>query len=92
MQHPIYQVCTVGCNHGFVEMLQDAVPVDAIQEGETRANNGWRSSNTIYPSAVATFVGAYVLNIRDRHKGNVRLKAASGWLSVPLSLVVYESV
>eukprot|EP01046_Picozoa_sp_COSAG06_P076611 COSAG06_NODE_24525_length_660_cov_0.771836_1_plen_129_part_00 len=71
VQHPFYQFCTVGNMHGFVEMLQDPMPVDAIQEGDTRANNGWRRSNTIYPSAVATFIGAYVLNIRDRHKGNM---------------------
>jgi len=76
VQHPVYQVCTVGCNHGFVEMLQDSVPVDAIQEGDTRANNGWRNSSTIYPSAVATFIGAYVLNIRDRHKGNMVVTGA----------------
>ena len=72
VQHPIYQVATVGNQHGFVEMLQDSTPVDAIDESESsRANNGWRASNTIYPSAVATFIGAYVLNIRDRHKGNM---------------------
>merc|ERR1711871_1352505 len=87
VQHPVYQVCTVGCKDGFVEMLQDAVPVDAIQDGDTRANNGWRNSNTIYPSAVATFIGAYVLNIRDRHKGNMVVTAGVrlanidfGWL------------
>ena len=64
-------MAVVGNQHGFVEMLQDSTPVDEIDESESsRANNGWRASNTIYPSAVATFIGAYVLNIRDRHKGN----------------------
>ena len=97
VQHPVYQVCTVGCNHGFVEMLQDSVPVDAIQEGETRANNGWRNSKTIYPSAVATFIGAYVLNIRDRHKGNmvvtggVRLANIGTSATAPFFCCIFDS-
>eukprot|EP01047_Picozoa_sp_COSAG01_P096948 COSAG01_NODE_27355_length_687_cov_3113.469388_2_plen_142_part_01 len=87
VEHPIYAVATVGPTKGLVEMLPDSVPVEDVPVDESRAKSGWRPSNEITPSAVATFIGAYVLNIRDRHKGNMVITGGKrlanidfGWL------------
>jgi len=52
-------------------MLPKSKPVDSMTADPSRAKSDWRATNEMVPSAVATFIGAYVLNIRDRHKGNM---------------------
>lgn len=45
--------------------------VEDIVAKASRADNGWRSSNEIVPSAVAGFMSIWALDIRDRHQGNM---------------------
>ena len=57
VEHPIYAVAAVGTDRGLVQMLPNSEPVDQIVANEKRANNGWRATNEMIPSAVATFIG-----------------------------------
>lgn len=69
VEAPLYRVATCGFTHGFVEMLPDSVPVDAIPVDSRRGENGWKQSNRILPSSVAGFMVIYFLDVRDRHQG-----------------------
>jgi hypothetical protein len=73
VEHPIYRAAPAGTNLGFLEMLKSATPVDDIKESENIGDNGWRYTPNLVSSAVATFVSAYALEIRDRHQGNMVL-------------------
>jgi phosphatidylinositol kinase/protein kinase (PI-3 family) len=68
---PTYRVAAVGNSHGFVEMLPDSLPCDEIVEKASRSENGWKASPEIIPSSVSAFIVIFVLNIKDRHKGNM---------------------
>jgi hypothetical protein len=71
VEAPIYRVATCGFNNGFVEMLPNSVPVDDISVHPKRSENGWKQTNEILPSSVAGFMLIYLLDIRDRHQGNM---------------------
>ena len=90
---PIYRVARCGYERGFVEMLPDSEPVDDIAANPRRGENGWKQSNEIVPSAVAGFMLIYLLNIRDRHQGNMVVTGGNrfanidfGWLAEGPSL------
>eukprot|EP01045_Picozoa_sp_COSAG04_P022567 COSAG04_NODE_2569_length_3913_cov_2.620346_1_plen_363_part_00 len=51
----------------------DAKPVREIKGDAKPGRNMWKASNEIYPTAVASFVASYVLNIGDRHQSNMLL-------------------
>ena len=50
-----------------------STPVEDIPVAKTRADNGWRCSNDLIPTAVAGFISIWALDIRDRHQGNMIL-------------------
>ena len=71
VEAPVYRVATCGYTQGFVEMLPDSEPVDAIHVDPRRGANGWKQTNRILPSSVAGFMVIYFLDVRDRHQGNM---------------------
>jgi hypothetical protein len=94
VEHPVYQVATVEglingrkqvMKGGFIEPLPDFHSVSDIEKG---AEHGlaWKPSAELIPSTVATFVGAFVVDLRDRHKDNFGLSGRKlgnidfGWL------------
>ena len=70
---PLYRCMTCSISSGFVEMLPRSTPVEDIPVAKTRADNGWRCSNDLIPTAVAGFISTWVLDLRDRHQGNMVL-------------------
>jgi hypothetical protein len=73
VQCPLYRVAAVpGHQSGFVEMLPSSVPVEELQEVDDVGRNGLKAvEQMLLPTAVAAFVSGYVLEIGDRHKGNM---------------------
>ena len=59
-----------------------SVPVDDIKGDDTRGNSEWRDCPEIYPTAVAAFVAGYVLDIRDRHTGNVVVSEGKNFANI----------
>ena len=59
-------------------MLPRSTPVEDIAVAKSRGENGWRSSNEIVPSSVAGFMSIFLLDIRDRHQGNMIVTEANG--------------
>jgi hypothetical protein len=58
-------------------MLPRSTPVEDIAVAKSRADNGWRSSNQIVPTSVAGFMSIFLLDIRDRHQGNMVVTEAN---------------
>eukprot|EP01049_Picozoa_sp_SAG25_P004330 SAG25_NODE_270_length_10627_cov_13.114267_4_plen_1341_part_00 len=84
---PVYRVIAAGTDKGFVEMLPNSKPVDDIKAAKKLCDNEWRPHNDMVPSSVACFVIQYVLNIGDRHTGNMVVTGGTklanidfGWL------------
>ena len=70
VQAVTYRVANADFSHGFVECLQDFKEV----ADETMASvSAWKKSESLFSSTVATLVSAHVLDIRDRHDGNMGL-------------------
>ena len=76
---PLYRCVACGTDRGFVEMLGGAKPVEDLVEKKSRGENGWKSGDEIIPTAVAGFISIWALDLRDRHKGNVRVHCCQ-WL------------
>ena len=75
VEHPTYPVAVNGgaiYDGGLVGMLADFRSTSRV-EFEKKEALAWKISAELIPSAVATFVAAFVLTIRDRHKDNFGL-------------------
>eukprot|EP01084_Bolivina_argentea_P276092 471004_1 len=88
-----YQCVPMGEDYGCIEYVSDCYPLTDIKKRYgNKTKNDTKFANKLMATSVGSYIGAYIMGIRDRHSDNILIKKDGTLFHIDYGYVLGEKL